>query len=326
MTRLLIQKSLRESALLLAACACLLFLFCWFSVWLLCRFDLQQIEPLLKQFKPFERFIPIPLEQLLTYSGSLSMAFHEPILLLCVMVWSIARGSDVVSGEIHRGTLEMLLAQPISRLHWMACHTAVCTAGLALLCSLVWFGLASGIHTQTVRQQVESTVDVRLPLLPWAVPIRLGPSKVIHTPLSTLVDSSRFLAPTCNLFGLGFFVLGLSLFCSSCDRYRWRTLGIVIGIFIIEMLLRLLSKATDATAFLGYLTFLSAYQPDAMVHFARDNPAAAWWLFVPSGQRTLVWPHALGPLGMSVALVVGGGLWIILAAWRFRTRDIPAPL
>lgn len=326
MTRLLIQKSIRESALLMAACACLLFLFCWLSVWLLCQFDLQQIEPLLKQLKPFERFIPIPLEQLLTYSGSLSMAFHEPVLLLCVLVWVIARGSDAVSGEINRGTLEMLLAQPIGRLRWLACHTAVCSVGLAILCGLVWLGLASGIHTQTVRQQVAPTVDVRLPLLPWTVPIRVGPSRQVETPLAMLVDSSRFIAPACNLFGMGFFMLGLSLFCSSWDRYRWRTLGIVIGIFVIQMLLRLLSKATDATAFFGYFTFLSAYQPDTMVHFARDNPAAAWWLFVPSDQRTITWPNALGPLGMTLTLLVGGGLWIMLAAWRFRTRDIPAPL
>ena len=326
MTRLLIQKSLWESALLLVACACLLLLFCWVSVWLLCQFDLQQIEPLLKQLKPFERFIPIPLEQLLTYSGSLSMVFHEPALLLCVLVWSIARGSDAVSGEISRGTLEMLLAQPIGRLRWLACHTSVCTVGLAILCTLVWVGLACGIHTQTVRQQVAPTIDVALPFLPWKLPIRVGPAQQVETPLAMLVDSSRFVAPACNLFGLGFFVLGLSLFLSSCDRYRWRTLGIVIGIFVIQMLLRLLSKATAATAFFGNFTFLTAYQPDAMVHFARDNPAAAWWLLVPSDQRTASWPYALGPLGMTLMLLVGGSLWIMLAAWRFRTRDIPAPL
>ena len=326
MIRLLLQKSLQESALLLAACACLLFLFCWISVWLLCQFDLQQIEPLLKQLKPFERFIPIPLEQLMTYSGSLSMVFHEPALILCVLVWSIARGSDAVSGEINRGTLEMLLAQPIGRLRWLACHTTVCTVGLAFLCSVVWLGLACGINTQSVRQQVAPTVEVALPFLPWKLPIRVGPAEPVETPLAMLVDSGRFIAPACNLFGMGFFVLGLSLFCSSCDRYRWRTLGIVIGIFVIQMLLRLLSKATDATAFFGYFTFLTAYQPDAMVHLAGDNPAAAWWLMVPSDQRTLSWPYALGPLGMTLVLLAGGSVWIMLAAWRFRSRDIPAPL
>jgi len=197
---------------------------------------------------------------------------------------------------------------------------------LALLCGLVWLGLACSIRTQSVRQEMAPTVDISLPLLPWTVPIRVGPAQQVETPLARLVDSSRFIAPTCNLFGMGFFVLGLSLFFSSCDRYRWRTLGIVIGIFVIQMLLRLLSKATDATAFFGYFTFLSAYQPDAMVHFARDNSAAAWWLWVPSDQRTLSWPYALGPLGMTLMLLVGGSLWIILAAWRFRSRDIPAPL
>ncbi len=326
MTRLLLQKAFYESALLLASCASLLFLFCWIRVWVVCQFDLQQLQGIIEQLRRFERFIPVPLEQLLTYRGSIAMVFHEPILILCVLVWSIARGSDAVSGEINRGTMEMLLAQPVGRLRWLACHTSVCIVGLIGLCGMCWLGLACGVHTLSVQQQVAPTVEVSLPFLPWKVPLQVGPSQPVETPLATYVDANQFIAPTCNLFAMSFFVLGLSLFCSSWDRYRWRTLGIVMGIFIVQFLLQILSKATDATAFVGNFTFLSAYKPDAMVHFASQVPAGDWWLWVPQEARSTSWPHALGPLGMTLLLLFGGALWMLLAAWRFRTRDIPAPL
>ncbi len=326
MNRLLIKKTVHESSLLFFACATLLVLFCWARVWIVCQFDLQRFEPLLEQLKPFQKFSPVPLEQLLTYGGSLAMTFHEPVLILAIVVWSVARGSDVVSGELNRGTLEMLLAQPVGRLQWLGCHALVCTLGLLGLCFVGWLSLAVGIHTNSVRQQVSSTVELTLPGTSWSVPITFGAAQQVETPLANLVDASQFIAPSLNLFGFGFFLLGLSVLCSSFDRYRWRTIGIVIGCYVGQLLLFLLSKATPAWGWLGYLTFLSAYQPDAIVHFSRADPASAWLLVVPPDQRTAAWASWLGPLGLTGILLAGGLLSMLLAARRFHTRDIPAPL
>ena len=208
----------------------------------------------------------------------------------------------------------------------MGCHALVCTLGLAGLCTVAWLALAAAIHTNVVRQQVSSTVELSLPGTSWRVPITFGAAQQVETPLASLVDASQFIVPSLNLFGFGFFVLGLSVFCSSCDRYRWRTIGFVMGCYVGQLLLFLLSKASPAWAWLGYLTCLSAYQPDAIVHFSHADPASAWWLVVPPEQRTAVWTGWLGPMGLTCLLLVGGLLWMLLAAWRLRTRDIPAPL
>jgi ABC-2 type transport system permease protein len=326
MNRLLLKKAMHESALLFAACSSMLLIFCWARVWILCQFDLQQFEPLLEQLRPFEKYSPVPLEQLLTYTGSLAMTFNEPVLILCVIVWSISRGSDVVSGEINRGTLEMLLAQPISRVRLLLTHAVVCVSGLALLCGTAWLGLCLGILTNTVREQVAPSVELSIPLLPLQFRVPIGATTEVQTPLSTLVDPLIYAAPAFNLFSFGFFVLALSVLCSSFDRYRWRTIGIVIGLYVIQLLVFLLSKATQATAFLGGFTFFSAYQPDAIVHFSRQAVAQGWWLNVPADYLTATWTHRLGPLGMSGVLLGIGTLFFCIAAWRFRTRDVPAPL
>lgn len=326
MNRLLIKKAMHESGLLFIACASMLFVFCLTRVWIVCQFDLQKFQPLLEQLRPFEKFLPVPLEQLLTYTGSLAMTFNEPVLMLCILVWCIARGSDVVSGEINRGTLEMLLAQPLTRGQLLWSHAVVCSAGLALLCFTVWAGLAIGIHTNTVREQVAPSVDVPIPFTSLRIPVPLGATRQVETPLSSYVDATLLVAPSCQLFALGFFVYGLSVLCSSFDRYRWRTLGIVIGIYIVQLLILLLSRAAAGLKWVGYFSFLSAYQPDAIVHFTKDSPYDAWWLITPVARRSTSWPHGLGPMGLTCLLLILGILFLIVAHWRFRTRDIPAPL
>ena len=73
---------------------------------------------------------PVDLDQLLTFPGRIAIFFVEPAVLFIVCLWAIARGSDVVSGEVDRGTMEMLLAQPVSRLLILKTQAAVTVSGL----------------------------------------------------------------------------------------------------------------------------------------------------------------------------------------------------
>lgn len=326
MNRLLIKKTLHESMLLFIACASMIFVFCWTRVWIVCQFDLQKFQPLLDQFRRFEKFSPVPLEQLLTYPGSIGMSFSEPVLILCIMVWGISRGSDVVSGELGRGTMEMLLSRPVGRIRLVAIHTSICVVGLALLCTCAWLGLYAGIKTNSVNVTLNPSINFRLPFIPIDVPIPTGASKEVATPLAEFVEPTLYTLPCLNLFAFGFFILGVSTLLSSIDRYRWRTIGVVIGFYVIQLLVFLLSKTIASMRFLENITFLSSYQPDAIVHYVQKNPDSAWAMLAPESTQSTVWPHMLGPLGLSVLLIVGGTLLITYGMLHFRRRDLPAPL
>lgn len=319
MTRLLLKKYFHESGLLLLACATMVLVFCWVRIWIISQFELQRFEVFLDQLRAFERFLPVPLEQVLTYTGSIALTFDEPVLIFCVVVWSISRGSDVVSGELGRGTLEMLLAQPISRLRMLACHAAVSVFGIAVLCSLAWLGLKLGIDTNRVKESVTNGVTWNIPLL--NLPISLGQSEIVLVPLAQRVDASVFLPATLNLFSLGFYLLGLSVLCSCADRYRWRVIGMVVGFYVVQLLIYLLGKASAATQIFLYGTFFSLYQPDAIVHFVSQHPQATWC--VTSFDERL---GVLGPLGFSLALICLGLACYAAAAIIFVRRDLPAPL
>jgi ABC-2 type transport system permease protein len=326
MNRLLIKKNLHESSLLFAACSCMLIVFCWARVWIVCQFDLEKFKPILGQLKRFEKFSPVPLEQLLTYPGSIGMSFSEPVLLLCILVWSIARGSDVVSGELGRGTLEMLLSRPISRLRLMVMHALTGYVGLAGLCLCVWLGLHFGIQWNNVQRTVEPQITMYFLLIPIEIPFPLGEPRVEEIPLTNYVDSSLFVLPSLNLFAFGAFVFALSSLLSSFDRYRWRTIGVVISFYVIELLIFLLSRTVVAARFFENFTFFSLYQPDATVIYAQRFPAEAWLIFAPAETQSTIWPYDLAPLGMVFVLLVMTAILHGLAAVCFRRRDLPAPL
>jgi ABC-2 type transport system permease protein len=320
----LIKKYWSESWLLWSACAFILPLFCWMRIWIVSQFELSRLEPLLEQLKPFEKFSPVPVSQFLTYAGSIAMTFDEPVVILCVLVWAIARGSDVVSGEIHRGTMEMLLAQPITRRGIMFAHGLVSISGLALLCILVWIGIFFGIETLSIRETPPAP-SVQFPWLPIEIPLSFGPSTNEPTwvPLRDRVDSLFYLPPTLNLFGFAYFVFGLSVLFSSMDKYRWRTIGIVISLYILQFMLYLLGKSTPVTSWALNLTFFSAYRPDDIVRVIVEQPDYAWaWLHWDTAGAFV----GLGPLGYSVLLIACGAMFHALGVAYFHRRDLPAPL
>lgn len=323
MFRLLLKKALLESWPLLTACGLMIFTFCWTRVWIVTRFELQRFEGFLDQLRQFEQFMPVPLEQVLTYSGSLALTFDEPVLILCMLVWSISRGSDVVSGELGRGTLEMLLAQPVGRLKLLIAHMLVAVVGVMLLACLAWLGLYAGIQTNSVRETVQTGAAIQLPFWDLKIPIGMGSKETISVPLADRVDAKTFIPPCFNMFAFSLFILSLSALVSAVDRYRWRTIGLVLGFYVLELLLFLLAKATPATAWCHAFTFFTLYQPDGIVHLMSRNPQAAWSLWAPP---SMFWTTSLGPLGISLALLTMSAICFIGAGWWFQRRDLPAPV
>ena len=184
MNRALLKKSLFESLLLLVACAIAVYALCFLHVWFVSRLELSEfakvIEPL---WKKYNKFSPVSLDQLLTYPGRIARAYSEPMVTLCIAVWAIARGSDVVSGEVGRGSMEMLLSQPVSRVQVLLHHLFVTMLGLVVLCVCSWLGVYTGIQ----RCNVKETVSPSVSLLGFKIPNPIGKSEKKSVPMSEQV-------------------------------------------------------------------------------------------------------------------------------------------
>jgi ABC-2 type transport system permease protein len=326
MFRILVKKYVHESWVLWCACALVLFFFPWVRIWTVSQFELSGFAPLIEQFRAFEKFSPVPLEQFLTYRGMVAFTFDEPVVLLCVLVWCIARGSDVVSGELNRGTMELLLAQPVSRSKVFGAHALVTIAGLVLLCSLVYAGTAIGIGVNSTP--VTQGGSITIPGLGFQIGNPLAPKRTEWVPLSQYVDANLYLLPTVNLGALGFAVLGISVFFSARDQYRWKTIGTVIGLYVLNLLLFVLSKSTPSLHVLTPFSFLAAYQPDWIVQRTSHSPESAYrWIGEgnPSMQGMDYVMSYCEPLLFVTILISLGLVTYGMARRRFLSRDLPAP-
>jgi ABC-2 type transport system permease protein len=115
----------------------------------------------------------------------------------------------------------------------------------------------------------------------------------------------------------------LTTLLSSLDRYRWRTIGLVVGFYIIQMTIKIVGLAADHLAWLRNCSFFSAYEPARVVSVAMASPESAWSVVLrdPSG----VWV-GWGPMGYSLLLIALGAAAYLVATLVFQRRDLPAPL
>lgn len=322
MNRALIRKSVGDGKWLLLGCVLTLFAFCWMRVWLVSLVDMNRFQQILDLLPgDWKRFSPVEFDWLVTYTGRIALTYDEPLVVLCMSLWAIARGSDVVSGELGRGTMEMLLAQPLSRMQILVTHSTVTMIGIAILALASWAGIIVGVETTTVTEQVRPTFNI--PLTDLNVPIPFAEAKPVVSAMSEKVDNWDMLPAVVNFFALGLFMAGLTTLMSSWDRYRWRTIGIVVTFYIAFTIIKIAGMAADHLAWLKYITIFTAFEPEVFVSVAIKTPEQTWSLLLRDESGGII---GLGPSGYNLVLIGVGMIAYASAARIFARRDLPAPL
>jgi ABC-2 type transport system permease protein len=138
-----------------------------------------------------------------------------------------------------------------------------------------------------------------------------------------LVDPGIYGPAVLNVFALGFFLIGMGSFLSACDRYRWRTIGILVAVYVLQMILEVIALTVRAWGWLKWSTFFSAYEPIAITSRSVSDPHYAWsWVQRDEAGQWV----APGPLGYDAVLIALGLVGLVAALLVFRRRDVPAPL
>lgn len=325
MNLILLRKSFHEAKWLMLGCGAALISMGWVFVWAVAQLDTSRFRQLLDLLPGnLKRFTTVDFEWMITYPGRISMLFDEPMVVLALAVFCIARGSDCVSGELGRGTMEMVLSQPVSRLQVLLANWAVTLVGIVILALALWLGIYLGVMTNTVNEEIMPTFQV--PIIGWEFPVPFAESSIKTSPMSDKVDVGVFLPGVLNFLCLGIFLSGLTSMLSAFDRYRWRTIGLVSVIYVVSALIKIAGMASPKAAWLLWLSFFSAYEPEAFVALNMEGGAAAWYFLSAStsGEAESAW--MLGPLGYDCVLIALGIATHVIAAAHFCRRDLPAPL
>jgi ABC-2 type transport system permease protein len=247
------KKSLSESRWLLVCSLALMFAVHWLRVWIASFFTTSALESMFG-FMPemVEQLMPVSFSQVATVAGRIAAEYDDPVVLLLMTVWSISRGSDAISGELNRGTMEMLLGQPVTRLGVLVSQAGVTLGGAALLGLAAWLGTCTGLATVTLEQTTSADV---------------------------------FVPAALNLFALGAFLAGLTTMVSAATNYRSRTIGIVGGFYAISMIVKIVGRLVPGWKWVTYFSFFTAFEPQLLV--ASTTRAWSFWVQQPGGNYEL---------------------------------------
>ena len=227
------KKAVSDAWLTLAVSSALLILFCWVFVWLMSLFDVGAWGSLLNLLPDFvQPMLGVPLAKLASPAGQLSILFAHIVTILVCVGWAVGRGSDSISGEIGRGTMDLLLSLPVWRVSVMAVPAVVAAVGSAVLAASVWVGMGLGL------------LCIRFPNPP---------------PLG------QFLPGAVNLFAMTFCFTGITTLVSACNRDRWRTISLAGGFYVLSLILKFVARMWPAGRWLGWLSFLNLFQPQELI-------------------------------------------------------------
>jgi ABC-2 type transport system permease protein len=223
----------------------------------------------------------------------LSVGYVHPLVLTILAVWAIGRSAGAIVGEVDRGTMELLLAQPVPRSRVVLAHLIVDLVTIPVLCLCLWAGTWLGTWSFGLLK-VGASLDSVRHVDPWAV----APSLV-------------------NAAALIFAMTGTTLWLSSLGRFRSRVLGAAVLITLVQYLINVIGQMLESMKFLRPLTIFCYYRPQQIIlHNDWRLELGEMW---NSGQP-LAWVYPVAVLFTVGAIGYG------LAFWTFGRRDLPAPL
>jgi ABC-2 type transport system permease protein len=235
------KKAVSDAWLTLVVSSVLLVLFCWLFVWWMSFFDVSKWGLFVNLLPDFvQPLVGVSMAKLATPAGQLSIVFGHLVTVLVCIGWAVGRGSDSISGEIGRGTMDLILSLPVWRFSVMAVPAVIATVGAAVLAMSVWLGLAIGL------------LCVRFPNPPSLVQFRPGAA---------------------NLFAMTFCFTGITTLISSWNRDRWRTISLAGGFFVVSLILKFVARMWPAGRWLGDLSFLNLFEPQQLIL----SPSAHGW-------------------------------------------------
>ena len=109
-----------------------------------------------------EQFVNFGSGDLLSLTGSITLALQHPLFLAMLGIFAVGLASTAIAGERQRGTLEVLLARPIGRRRIYLTFAFATAAIIVVLVGVAVVGMMIGATIQGVEGELE---PARLPLV-----------------------------------------------------------------------------------------------------------------------------------------------------------------
>jgi ABC-2 type transport system permease protein len=179
-----------------------------------------------------------------------SVSYVHPLTQTILCIWAVGRAAGAIAGEIDRGTMELLLAQPLRRPQVIAAHLLVDAITIPTLGLGMWLGTLAGAAA----------------------------AGFLSADGSLSVDPARFLPAQLNVFALLFAASGLTMALSAAGRSRNRVLGLAVLVALVQFLVNVVGQLWKPMDYLRPLTIFYYYQPQPMILQAEWFAETDIWL------------------------------------------------
>ena len=181
----------------------------------------------------------------------ISIAYVHPLTQIILCIWALGRASGAIAGELDRGTMELLLAQPIRRSQVVLAHLCVDLLTIPVLCLSMWTGTWLGVTL---------------------VGFSNHPQETLH------VDPLAFAPCLLNVGLLVFALSGLTMWLSAAGRFRWKVLGTAVLVALVQFLVNVIGQLWTPAEPLRPFTVFFYYQPQPMALNADwYEQGVVWW-------------------------------------------------
>jgi ABC-2 type transport system permease protein len=119
------------------------------------------LRDIIRQFPVLEQFMQFGGGNMFTLPGSIGLGYIHPIAIALLAVFAIAYPLGAVAGERQRGTLEVVLARPISRRAYYVTVLVAATLFIALSIAATLVGTAISAVAMDVADELDFSN------LPW---------------------------------------------------------------------------------------------------------------------------------------------------------------
>jgi ABC-2 type transport system permease protein len=239
----------------------------------------------------------------------LAMGMLHPIVLTLSVIWAVGRSAGAVAGEIDRGTMELLMSQPVPRNRLILAHFLVDLIVLPVICLAFFAGTQFGLAV--VGDFIPDYTALKNLRGPNGQP---PPFHFPENPEPLAVSGLGELPGLSNTFALMFAISGLTIALSAAGRSRWKVTGYAVLILVVMFVANTIGQLWEPARWVRPFTLFFYYQPQKVM--LDQN-----WL-VDIGAA---WPGGPTIPGVGVLLTVGA-VGYLVALRTFTRRDLPAPL
>jgi len=112
--------------------------------------DNQSVKAFLKVLDMFPSVVRIALGgntlQVGNTPGLIAIGYQHPFILFLLMLFAVGVPTGLLAGEVQKGTMELILSRPVTKLQVYLCAGFLTVTGMFALVFMMFLGTVAGVH------------------------------------------------------------------------------------------------------------------------------------------------------------------------------------